>query len=109
MAVAGVLVEELRGNDTALGRRLAEGVLRFVDHVTLAASGFDRGRRLSAADAELRTLRAHLLLAFELGLLGEETFLAVSEQADSIGRQLGGWRKKLERGPSPADLSLSRH
>jgi hypothetical protein len=98
LALAGVLLEELErtaGYDS-LRRRLSEGVLRLLDHVTLALGGYHRASQVHAADAELRALRAHLLLAFELGLVGEELFVALGGQADAVGRQIGGWLKKLE-------------
>ena len=102
LAFCGVLLEELAATPLEglepLGRRLAEGALRLLDDVALALAGMERRERLEDADAELCTLRHHLLLAGELTLLGEEAFLGLAEQADTIGRQLGGWQKKLRRG-----------
>lgn len=97
LALSGVLLEELAAESRygRLRRRLEEGSLRLLDRVSLALSGFDPQVRLEEADAELATLRAHLALAFELELLDEESFLALAEQADTIGRQIGGWSKKL--------------
>ncbi len=93
-----LLAEAESGEGYALLReRLARGALRLLDHVVLAVGGFDRYERLLDADAELRTLRAHLLLAFESGVLEEEVFLGFSEQADRIGRQIGGWLRKLDQ------------
>lgn len=100
LALCGVLLEELEGHGyDDLRRRLAGGSLRLLDQVTLALGGFERGERLHDADAELATLRVHLQLAYELGILDEDTFLALAEQADTVGRQLGGWLKKLRRHP----------
>lgn len=78
-----------------LRRRLADGALRLLDDVTLAFGDFGRRERLEDADAELATLRSHLRLAYELELLEEEMFLALAEQIDTVGRQLGGWLKKV--------------
>lgn len=104
LALCGVLLEELdRGRDhEALRRRLTEGALRLVDDVVLALGDFERAERLLSADAELRTLRAHLHLAFELELVNEALFLALADQVDTIGRQLGGWLKKAGRKPDEA-------
>jgi hypothetical protein len=104
LAFCGVLLEETGPNPQhpRLCSRLADGALRLLDHVTLALAGFERMDRATDADAELRMLRTHLLLALELGVLDEESFLALAEQADGIGRQLGGWLKKLRRGPASA-------
>jgi len=101
LALCGVLLQEI---DTvpgfaALRHRLAEGALRLLDEVSLAVAGYDRLERVQSADAELQALRSHLHLAFELALFDEETFLAVGEQTDAIGRQVGGWLKKLRRDP----------
>jgi hypothetical protein len=101
LALCGVLLEETGGvpRHPALYRRLEEGALRLLDHVVLAIAGLDRLERVRDADLELRTLRAHLHLAYELDLLDEEVFLALAGQADAVGRQVGGWLKKLRRRP----------
>ncbi len=98
-ALCGVLFEETAAGSggSAVGRRLHEGALRLLDDVTLALGGFERHERLRDADAELLTLRTHLQLAYELEMLPEQSFLALAEQADAIGRQIGGWLKKLGR------------
>ena len=103
LALCGVLLQELAESPAygALRQRLEAGALRLLDHVTLALGGFDRLEQVVAADAELRMLRTHLLLALELAALPEESFLSLSEQADTVGRQLGGWRKKLNRVEEP--------
>lgn len=99
LALCGVLLEELEreAGYAALRRRLADGALRLLDEVALALAGFDRRERIEGADAELRALRAHLYLAFELEVLTEDAFLSLAEQADTVGRQVGGWLKKLRR------------
>lgn len=99
VALAGVLLEELETGRSfpGLRRRLADGALRLVDAVTLAVAGFDRADRLDAADAELRTLRTHIGLALDLGVVPEGLFLALAEQIDLVGRQIGGWLRALER------------
>lgn len=100
-AFCGVLLEELEQEPghQPLCRHLGEGALRLLDDVTLAFDDFDRRSRLEDADAELSALRTHLRLAYELEVLEEEIFLALAEQADAVGRQLGGWLKKLRRQP----------
>ena len=97
LALAGVLLEDLAevAAYPVLCRRLEDGALRLLDQVALALCGLDRRERVETADAELQALRAHLHLALELRLLDEESYLALVQQADAIGRQLGGWLKKL--------------
>lgn len=99
IALCGVLLEELEGGarHPGLRRRLEEGALRLLDDVALALAGLDRLDRVEDADVELRTLRVHLHLAYELEVLEEEVFLALAGQADAVGRQVGGWLKKLRR------------
>ena len=97
LALCGVLLEELEGVTTLapVKERLARGALALLDFVVLALAGHERRDRLLDADAELRTLRAQLHLAYELGLVAEEPFLELAEQCDRVGRQVGGWLKKL--------------
>ncbi len=101
LALCGVLLQELDdGSDyIPLRRRVTDGALCLLDQMTLALAlaGSDRYDRVLQADAELQTLRTHLHLAFEIGITDEETFLALAEQMDTIGRQIGGWLKKLRR------------
>ena len=42
-------------------------------------------------------LRVQLRLAGALGRLSERQLLFALESADGIGRQIGGWRRTLER------------
>jgi hypothetical protein len=95
----GVMLDELgmMGHQPELRERLARGALRLLDRIVLAVEGIDRHDNLLDADAELRLLRTHLRLALDLVLLEEGVFLDLVEQADLIGRQLGGWLNKLER------------
>lgn len=96
LALCGVLLEEMgeRGTD-ALGRHLAANALHLLDDVTLAVAGDRRRDRLEDADAGLRLLRTHVRLAHELGLLDRDLFLDLADQADRVGRQLGGWLKRV--------------
>ncbi len=100
-ALCGVLLEEVEREAPyeRVRRRLGDGAVRLLDDVTLAFAGFGRRERLEDADAELATLRTHLKLAYELEILEEEMFLALAGQADAVGRQIGGWLKKLRRQP----------
>jgi len=89
LALSKLLLLEVEGGDDfqLLRQRLAKGALRLLDEVTLSFSGIERYEQLQGADAELQGLRAHLLLALELELIDDETFLGFSEQADRSGRK----------------------
>ncbi len=97
VALCGVLLQELEeaSGQGELRRHLARTALALLDDVALAVSGFDRRARLADADAGLCALRTHLSLARDLKLLAEEPYLDLAEQADVVGRQIGGWLKKL--------------
>lgn len=100
MALCGVLLEELADGGAEEARfsplrsRLGEGALDLFGDVCLALAGLERVAALEAADARLCVLRGWLQLALELGVLGEEEFVELAEQADAVGRQIGGWLKK---------------
>ena len=72
--------------------------LHLVDHVILALKGFDRDRNIEDADASAVLLRAHLKLALDAGLIDDRQFLYITDEIISIGRQIGGWQRKIERG-----------
>jgi hypothetical protein len=107
LALCGVLLEELGARTSPVALRLAGGAIRLLDNIALALGGFDQAEALYAADAELRTLRAQLLLAFELSLLPEQTYLMLIEQVDNVGRQIGGWRKKIKQSSAEAAPSVA--
>lgn len=87
--------------------RIGRGALRLVDAVVLATTGIERLANLHHADAEVATLRAHLQLALELGLLPEDFVLDAAAVTDRIGRQLGGWLRKLDRAQPRATMATA--
>ncbi len=97
-SLCGVLLAEVEAwaGHEALRRRLGQVALRLLEQVTLALGDRpDREHHLRGADLELRLLRTHSGLALELGLLEEDLYLDLVEQADLVGRQVGGWLRKL--------------
>lgn len=80
-----------------LTERIQRGALDLLDALVLALEGRRRPERLDAADEALLLLRAHLRLGHDAGLLDAERLMFLAAQLDDIGRQLGGWRKHLER------------
>jgi len=85
-AEPGVLASTLCGNALAL-----------LEAVTLALKGYLREERLIEADERLLALRLQLRLAGATGRLSERQVLYALQCADGIGRQVGGWRRALER------------
>ena len=101
-ALAAALLAEIeeggRAPHRALRERLSDAALRLAELVTLALTTRDaeeRHLRVLDADAALAVLRLHLRLARALDVLAEDAFLAFAEQSDCVGRQLGGWLRKL--------------
>ena len=79
--------------DAILKRSLA-----LVEAVTLALLGFQTVERARQADEATALLRLHVRLAGEKGLLDEQQYAHAVQCLADIGRQLGGWRRKLEAG-----------
>lgn len=70
--------------------------LALLDHVVLALRGVDRQLQVDEAESRLTLLRVRLRLAHAVDLLDERRLLYLTERVDSIGRQLGGWRRHLD-------------
>jgi hypothetical protein len=81
-----------------LRERIHAHALDLLEHLTLALKGFDREEHVEQADRTAARLRVMLRLAHELGQLDEERFLFLAEQLDGIGRQIGGWQRRLASG-----------
>lgn len=69
---------------------------RLLDHVTLALSGFEPRQHALRADELATLLRLHVRLLAERRALDDKQLLHATERLDGIGRQLGGWRKRLD-------------
>ncbi len=78
-----------------LASRIAALTLDLLNQLTLALKGFETEAQAALADESLALLRVDLRLAMDLGLVERSLFFGVSEQLDAIGRQLGGWLKRL--------------
>jgi hypothetical protein len=89
------LLESLGGRQEILARRLCTTALDLLEHLTLALKGRGREERIDRADEDLLLLRVQLRLAGTVDMLSESQMLFALEQADAIGRQLGGWRSSL--------------
>jgi hypothetical protein len=79
----------------ALSRELCAKALALLDLVTLALQDRERDLRLTDADELLVGLRLRLRLAGQLGRLDERQLMHALGLADSVGRQIGGWQKRL--------------
>ena len=81
----------------ALSRELCAKSLTLLDLVTLALQDRERDLRLTDADELLVALRLRLRLAEQLGTLDERQLMYALGLVDSVGRQIGGWQKRLAR------------
>ncbi len=88
------LVQHLQGGVVA--ETAHRDVLALLDHVVLALRGVDRRANVDDAESRLTLLRVRLRLANATGLLDDRRLLFVTERVDTIGRQLGGWRRHLD-------------
>src|SRR5262245_12235003 len=67
------------------------------------AEGFERGglgefhQFLSTAKASCAELRSHLYVALDAGYLDEESFRSLMNDAEELGRVVGGLRASVER------------
>ena len=66
-----------------------------LEAVTLALSRFETRRRVVEADERVTLLRVHLRLATERRLLDDRQLMYANEILSDIGRQIGGWQKRL--------------
>lgn len=78
-----------------LPRAISQCGLALLEAITLALKGHQRDEQLERADECLIRLRTQLRLAGAMGYLSEAQMLHALERADAIGRQLGGWLRKL--------------
>lgn len=89
------LLGRLGDNDKVLARTICRIALGLLADLTLALKGRGREARVEDADEQLITLRVQLRMARATGLLDEQQMLYALETVDNIGRQLGGWRRRL--------------
>jgi len=80
----------------ALGRGLAETALSLLKAIVLALKAPHPDEYIETADEHLIVLRTWLRLAHTRGQIDEDQLLYALEQADRIGRQIGGWLRALE-------------
>lgn len=95
------LLASLKG-PSVLVETLQRDALALLEHVVLALKGSDRELHVERADERGALLRCRLMLARELALVDERQLLFLTKELDSIGRQLGGWMKRLEAPTMPA-------
>ena len=91
--LASWLLRQLPAESPLTPRLHREG-LALLDAVVLALRGQDTDARLAQADEAATLLRIHLRLAVQIEQLTPRQMLFLTGELDSIGRQLGGWRKK---------------
>ena len=102
LALASALFAELASVGVPAPRTLDErltaramGVLECVSLALATPDASVQREHLHDADEALEAFRALLSLVHNLAIFDDEAAMAFHEQADSIGRQLGGWLKRL--------------
>ena len=101
-ALCQYVLGRLGDDPRALPLALCRTAIDLHGAVVLALGGRQRPQRLESADELLVLLRAQLRLAASVGLFDDSQLVHALERADTVGRQLGGWRRALsqERGPA---------
>jgi hypothetical protein len=79
----------------ALSRDLCAKAMTLLDLIALALQDRERDLRLTEADEILVALRLRLRLAEHAGRLDERQLMHALSLADGIGRQIGGWQRRL--------------
>ncbi len=82
-------------HDAPLPRRLHESSIDLLESVVLALKKHEREARIDEADSICVRLRACLRLACDTRTIDERRLLHLAERLDSIGRQIGGWKRRL--------------
>jgi four helix bundle protein len=87
-------------NDYGLAGQIQRAAVSIMANV---AEGFERGglgefhQFVSTAKASCAELRSHLYVAFDIGYLQEAEFAALLDQAEEVGRIVGGLRASIAR------------
>ena len=84
-------------NDHPAARRTHEAAVDLVEHIHLALCGFETPMEVESADRSTARLRALLRLSRELGLISDGALLHGARLLEGIGRQLGGWQRKMQQ------------
>ncbi len=91
-----VWIQRKFGGDThILATAIAKESLALLDAVVFALKDIERMEHLDLADQHLLRLRMRIRLAWEAALVTERQAVHLLGLADDIGRQLGGWQKRL--------------
>jgi hypothetical protein len=90
-----------RSGAACLAPRIANASCELVESIALALT-FPPTRRshLERADASIVVLRTELRLARALEIVSARRLRFACERLRTIGRMVGGWRKRVERGSS---------
>ena len=88
--------------EAPLRSRLAGAACELVEAIALALTfPLQRATCLQRADAAVVQIRVLLRLARDLALVSPGGVRFASERLRSIGRMVGGWRKRVERSSLP--------
>lgn len=82
-----------------LGERiqnLASDLMEITVEAYYTTGGDAKRSLIQRANLKVELLRRYLRLAFELGLYHSNTLERLQQQADEIGRMLGGWLKTVK-------------
>ena len=98
--IYGITRQGAFSKDFGLAGQMQRAVVSIMSNI---AEGFERGGRgefqqfLSIAKASCAEVRSQLYVAFDIGYLDQTKFREVLEQAEEVGRVVGGLRISVER------------
>jgi four helix bundle protein len=99
-AIYHVTGQDAFARDYGLKGQMQRAVVSILSNI---AEGFERGRPaefhqfLSVAKASCAELRAQLYIAHDVGYLSPDRFEGLLQQAEAVGRLIGGLRASVER------------
>jgi 23S rRNA-intervening sequence protein len=82
-----------RSQKFLLGDRIQSAALDVLERLIEATYERDRANSLRAANLGVEKLRHLIRLAFDLRHIDERRYEYAARELDSIGRQIGAWRK----------------
>ncbi|MBI2097935.1 MAG: four helix bundle protein [Candidatus Vogelbacteria bacterium] len=72
----------------------------FIEVIELVFNTLQTNEKMSpleSASQKMDTLKFMLRVAWETGVLDDKKYTSLSEELNEVGRQLGGWLKKVQK------------
>jgi hypothetical protein len=80
-----------------IGQEMKQNVMQMVQHIFSANTSLDKHSDLKSLSNNFEVLKLQLRLCTDLRLITPQQQAGTWEYLDSIGKQLTGWRKSIEK------------